>query len=67
MKKIFLALAFVASVSLASAQTKPAQKKESCEAKKECCAKKTAKAACCAPASKAKVSQAQAKKVSPST
>ncbi|HEX8377329.1 MAG TPA: hypothetical protein VF602_05880 [Pedobacter sp.] len=54
MKKILFVLAVFASVNVASAQTKPAQKKESCEVKKEECAKKGDKPACCSQSSKAK-------------
>ncbi len=54
MKKLLIVLAVFASVSAASAQTKPAQKKESCEIKKEDCAKKGDKPSCCSPSSKAK-------------
>ncbi len=53
MKKLLIVLAIFASVNAASSQTKPAQKKESCEMKKEC-SKKGDKPACCSPTSKAK-------------
>jgi Ni/Co efflux regulator RcnB len=54
MKKLLVVLAVFASVTVTSAQTKPAQKKESCEIKKEDCAKKGDKPSCCSPGSKAK-------------
>ncbi|HEY0057453.1 MAG TPA: hypothetical protein VGB63_19035 [Pedobacter sp.] len=54
MKNILVVLAVFASINLTSAQTKPAQKKESCEIKKEECAKKGDKPACCSQSSKAK-------------
>ncbi len=54
MKKLLVVLALFASVTITSAQTKPAQKKESCEVKKEECAKKGDKPACCSQTSKAK-------------
>ena len=50
MKKALLILAVAASVSVASAQTKPAKKTEA--TKKDCCKKDGA--SCCSPSSKAK-------------
>ena len=54
MKKLLVVLTVFASVAITSAQTKPAQKKESCEVKKEECAKKGDKPSCCSSGSKAK-------------
>jgi len=51
MKKTLFILAFAASVTAVSAQTKPA-KKASESTKKECCKKEGS--SCCSPSSKAK-------------
>lgn len=57
MKKILTALVLIASVTAASAQTQPAQKKseakkECCRAQAETCGAKKEKTDCCVPSGK---------------